>query len=112
MKEYFIKSTTEVFEDNYIDGEGRGVNCYEIKGEVKANNEKEAVTEFLAKHLFFTNGDLDDEDGVYYNTVDNENNEITHADTEIFEKFKNGEIILYNSYTRFRVFELIEISIN
>lgn len=109
MTHYLIKSFTEVFEDHYQDGEGKNVNFYTNTREITAENVKEAILSFLEKELYFKAGDFDDETTIYSTTVDNENNEISEKDTHIMEQFKNNEITLYNSYTRFQIFEMNEV---
>lgn len=112
MNRYLIKADTEVFENNFNEGEGRFANAYDIEGKVEAETPRDAVLKFIASKLYFTDGTLDADDNVeegsqkvYCTLVDVENTE--PSETQI-EAWKRGEIVLYNSYTRFRVFQLVE----
>ncbi len=112
MTKYLIKSNTEVFEDNYIDGEGRCVNWHDAKSEINAENPLQAINNYIEKVLCWTNGtlDLDCEEPVYVNVVDADNCGVGEGNNE-WEQFKNGEIKLYNSYTRFKIYQLTEINL-
>jgi hypothetical protein len=110
MNEYLIKSITEVFEDNFEKGEGKGVNVYGVEGKIEAESPRDAVLKFIANNLYFTDGTLEEdiEEGsqkVYCTLVDNENNEPNNPQ---IEAWKRGEIVLYSSYTRFTVSQLIK----
>lgn len=112
MNRYLIKSDTEVFEDNFNDGEGKFAKSYDMEGKIEAETPRDAVLKFIAGKLFFTDGTLDAdgdiEEGtqkVYRTKVDDDNSE--PSETQI-EAWKCGKIDLYNSYTRFRVFQLVE----
>lgn len=109
MTHYLIKAFTEVFEDHYTDGEGVSVDFYTNTAEITAENVKDAILNFLGKEMYFSNGYFDDETTIYITTVDNENDEVSEEDTRILERFKNNDIILYNSYTRFQIFEMHEV---
>lgn len=108
MNQYLIKSNTEVFEDDFEKGEGKGVNCYDFESTVEAESPRDAVLKFIANKLHFTDGTLDEdiEEGsqkCYCTMVDNEN---TEPNNPQIEAWKRGEIVLYSSYTRFTVFQL------
>lgn len=110
MNTYLIKSSTEAFEDNFNDGEGKFANAYDTEGKIEAETPRDAVLKFIAEELYFTVGSLDEgmeegSDKVYCTQVDSDNAE--PSENQI-EAWKRGEIALYNSYTRFTVFQLVE----
>ncbi len=110
MNTYLIKSSTEAFEDNFNDGELTICKFDRTEDEIEAETPRDAVLKFIAETLYFTEGTLDEdmEEGsqkCYCTQVDSNG---TEPSENQIEAWKRGEIVLYNSYTRFTVFQLVE----
>lgn len=51
MKTYIVKTMHDVYVDDYNEGEGKHVNSYDLKEEVKAETPQDAVQQYFEKHL-------------------------------------------------------------
>jgi hypothetical protein len=110
---YFIKSSHDIFEDSYENGEGKQVNSYRMEAEILAGSPAEALEKYSSKILGFDldseNLDIDEETGLFWANilVDKDN---MQASIEQVEKWKKDEIALYSDFFNFRIYELTQIT--
>ena len=108
---YFVKSSHDIFEDSYENGEGKQVNSYRMEAHILGDSPIEALERYSSRILGY---ELDAEDidhentGIFYANflVDKDN---LQASPEQVEKWKKGEIMLYSDVINFEIFELIKI---
>ena len=108
-KDYLIKTYIDIYKTSYKEGELENVNGWKHRGFITAESPKEALNIFIENELYFDNVDIyqDDEVGIYADVlVDEDNNQ---AGANAVERWKKGEITLYNANILFRIHELKEI---
>ena len=112
MKTFKIESNHDVYIDDFNEGEGDNVNSYQLNGEVKAKNKKEAVEIYFRENLYysfdFKHAGYNEEDKTkieYSNLVDEENSEASENEKKLW---KEGNKTLYANNTTIRVFEFKE----
>ena len=120
MKTYSIKTGHDIYIDSYNEGEGKHVNYYDIKAEVKAENPTQAIEKYFEDTLYYNfNMNLayiaheEDEDQpvnvLHYSVlVDEENAE---ASVEEVELWKEGKKVLYSNNIYLSIYELVEVKI-
>ena len=113
MNTYIIKTSHEIEIDTYNDGLTNYVNSYSLKSEIKALTPREAVQKYFDEYLYY-NFDIksayilhEEEENeptnvLFYDVlVDEENNEATEKQRELWKKDK---IILYNNRIYLEIF--------
>ena len=115
MKTYFIKSTHDIYVDDYNKGELENVNFYTNEKRITANNAKEAISKYFQNTLYlsfeFEYAQVDDEykNVLHYsNLVDEENSEASKGEIELW---KEGKYKLYSNNTTLEIYELTEVEI-
>ena len=116
MKNYYIKTTTEIFKDDFNEGKSsESFNGWQNNSVVKGENPMQAVRNYFEKVLFYSfeekHAHIEHElNGVncllYSNYVDNDNMEID-PDGEEMAKFKKAEIQFFIADTYLEIFELV-----
>jgi hypothetical protein len=113
MNTYIIKTSHEIEIDNYKEGLTNYVNSYSLKSEIKAATPREAIQKYFDEYLYY-NFDIkyacilhEEEENeptnvLFYDVlVDEENNEATESQRELWKKDK---IILYNNRIYLEIF--------
>lgn len=115
MKTFKIITTHDVYIDDFKEGEGEHVNCYDIESTVKAETVKEAIQKHYEEHLGFSfkfeycGYDEEDKNKIEYsNLVDDENIEANKVEKKLWEK---GKKTLYANNTTCRAYELVSIEL-
>lgn len=112
QQNYLIKSSHDIFEDSYTNGEGKQVNSYQMEAQILAGSPAEALEKYSSKILGFDldsqNLDIDEETGLFWANflVDKDN---MQASIEDVEKWKKDEIKLYSDFFNFRIYQLTQI---
>ena len=102
---YYIEALTTVHEDNYEQGELDYIQEYMTEDIETAETEKQAVHNFVNKHLYQSIDHYEPLAYEYNILVDKDNIQLTP--TEI-KKWREGDMIAYNSHTQLRVYKMIE----
>jgi hypothetical protein len=113
MKTYIIKTSHEIEIDTYKDGLTNYANSYSLKSEIKAATPREAVQKYFDEYLYY-NFDIksayilhEEEENeatnvLFYDVlVDEENNEATEKQRELWKKDK---LTLYNNRIYLEIF--------
>ena len=111
LQKYFIQSSHEIYEDNFIFGEGKQINFFNNEAQILANSPIQALERYSSRILGY---DLDAEN------LDHENTGIFYAnflvDKDCFpasiqdvEKWEKEEILLYSDNINFEIYELTKI---
>jgi len=113
MNTYIIKTSHEIEIDTYKDGLTKHVNSYSLKSEIKAATPREAVQKYFDEYLYY-NFDIksayilheeEEEEAtnvLFYDVlVDEENNEATENQRELWKKDK---LTLYNNRIYLEIF--------
>lgn len=115
MKTFKIVTIHDVYIDDFEEGEGKHVNCYDIESTVKAESVKEAIKEHYEKHLGFSfsfehcNYDEEEKNRLdYSNLVDSENSEANEEEKKLWKK---GKKTLYANNTTCTVYELTPVEL-
>ncbi len=117
MKKYQILIHTDIYEDNYSEGEGEFINYFTNDYTVKSESPMSAVGEALSKLGYSFNASLsaiDDENDnqVWYsNLVDVDNIEVNEGERQ-YNDFKEGKINLYSANHSIYVYELVPVNLN
>ena len=113
MKIYIIKTSHEIEKDSYKDGLLNYVNSYNLKHEIKANNPREAIQKYFEDYLYYTfdfksayilheEEENEATNILFYDVlVDEENNEATEKEKELWKKDK---LTLYNNSIHLEIF--------
>jgi hypothetical protein len=113
-KSYKIVSYHNIFIDSFNDGEGKNVNNYTLKRELKAETTRQAIEKYFSGCLFyefdFMNSSIDEETKILHcSFLVNENNE--EATKENKKLWKAGALELYANNVQIEVFELTQCEI-
>lgn len=116
MRQFYITSWHDVFEDIFDKGEQpNAINGYAISEKVEAPTALEAVIKYVTETLGYpvTDGSIeaDDEQNnvVHYSTlVDMDNDAVDEHQTE---QWKEGKLRLYSNHVTIEVKELITVMI-
>lgn len=120
MKTYIIKTSHEIEKDSYNDGLISHVNCYNLEQQIKATTAREAIQNYFENYLYYTfdfkaayilheEEENEAENILFYDVlVDEENNEATEKEIEIWKKDK---LTLYNNRIHLSIYELTKIKI-
>jgi hypothetical protein len=113
MNTYIIKTNHEIEIDTYKEGVTNYVNSYILKSEIKAATPREAVQKYFNEYLYY-NFDIksacilhEEEESeaknvLFYDVlVDEENNEATEKQRELWKKDK---LTLYNNRIYLEIF--------
>lgn len=111
LQKYYIQSSHEIFEDSYLNGEGKNINFFNNEAQILASSPIQALEKYSSKILGYEldSENLDQENtGIFYAyfLVDKEN---FQASIEDVEKWKKNEIMLYSDNITFEIFELNKI---
>ena len=107
MATYKVQTNTEVYIDDYDQGELDHVNSYGESYQVMAKSPKEAIELVITKYLYFDLGEgLNLDDTPSFSTlVDVDNAELSKGE---LAKWKRGSFKAYSNYTTFEVYELVK----
>lgn len=109
VKRFKVEICTDVYVDDYKQGELDRVNWYSNETEVQASRPLEAVEKALYKIGFSFNekhAEFEDDNICYYsNLVDNDNFEIAKTDS-LYKEWQKGKKTLYSANHSIKVFEL------
>lgn len=116
MRNFYITSFHDIYEDDFNEGEGKHVNTFDLKGNIKAENPIEAVKTYIQEVAGYDVSDdatidvHDERPNVAFwgATVDNDN--VQASESEI-ERWKEGKMKLYSDHMEITVQELIECNI-
>lgn len=120
MKTYIIETNHEIEKDTYNDGLIGYVNSYNLKSEIKAADQREAIQKYFEEYLYYTfdfksayilheEEENEATNILFYDVlVDDENNEATEKQRELWKKDK---LILYNNRIHLTIYELTKIKI-
>jgi hypothetical protein len=113
MNTYIIKTSHEIEIDTYKEGLTNYVNSYSLKSEIKAATPREAIQKYFDDYLYY-NFDIylsyilhEQEENeptnvLFYDVlVDEENNEATESQKELWKKDK---LTLYNNHIYLEIF--------
>jgi hypothetical protein len=111
---YYIDSSHFVFIDDYKQGEIEYTNSYSLNAFIEAENVTEAIKKYFNTVLYFSfdikNKHIDEQGDLHYsNLVNNENEEATHEQIELW---KQGKETLYSNNTYLSIHQLNKISIH
>jgi hypothetical protein len=116
MKEYLIKSSHNVYIDDYTEGELDWVNCYTHDARIMAPNIQSAIQEYIDDHLYYnfdSKGFYEDDESTnqaHYNVlVDVDNSEANEHEIELW---KAGKLKLYSNEIRLEFYEITPVNIN
>ena len=113
MKTYIIKTSHEIEKDTYNEGLISYVNSYNLKSEIKAENPRDAIQKYFDEHLYYTfnfktayilheEEENEATNVLFYDVlVDEENNEATEKEIELWKKDK---LTLYNNRIHLQIF--------
>lgn len=116
MNTYLIKSFHDVYLTSYKQGELKHVNCYDVKAEVKADNEAEAIRQYFENTLYFSfkpefaQVDEDEPTKLWYDNIVNVENE--EATTNEIKVWRMGKSTLYNNTTQLKISIAQPLNIN
>jgi hypothetical protein len=114
MKKYQVEIHTDVYEDNYSEGEGQSVSCFTNDYTVNSESPMSAVGEALSKLGYSFNASLsaindENDNQVWYsNLVDVDNIEVNEGENQ-YDDFKEGKINLYSANHSIFVYELVPV---
>ena len=116
MKEYLIKSSHNVYIDDYTEGELDWVNCYTLETCIMAPNIQDAIQGYIEHHLYYkfdSKGFCEDDESLnqaHYNVlVDGDNAEANEHEIELW---KAGKFKLYSNEIRLEFYEITPVNIN
>ena len=120
MKNYIIKTKHTIEIDDFENGLTDYVNSYDIKEEIEAENQIEAIEKYFKevlyydfdiKHAYIYHHEDENEDKnilSYDVLVDEESTEATENEKELWSEFKKT---LYNNHIELTIYELNPITI-
>jgi hypothetical protein len=121
MKKFIISSTHEIFKDSYTDGQTEYVNGYSLKSKIiNSETTREAIQKYFEDELYYKfnfdyayidhKEDIDaSKNTLHYSVlVDNDNNEASETEIELWKK---GKLELYANNIFLTINELIEATI-
>lgn len=115
MKNFLIKSTHEVFVDDYEKGELEAVNFYNLEEQILEDTPKAAIAKYcnnlLNLNIDFELAELDKEQPhrISYSALVDEDN--IPASKSLIEQWKAGEIKLFCNYIDISIYELAPVVI-
>jgi hypothetical protein len=116
MKKYLIKSSHNVYVDDYTEGELDWVNCYTLEACITAPNIQSAIQEYIENHLYYKfdyRGFYEDDESTnegHYNVLVDEANE--EANEYEIELWKAGKRKLYSNQIRLEFYKITPVNIN
>ena len=115
MKNFLIKSTHEVFVDDYEKGELEAVNFYNLEEQILEDTPKAAIAKYcnilLNLNIDFESAELDTEQPhrISYSALVDEDN--IPASKSLIEQWKAGEIKLFCNHIDISIYELAPVVI-
>ena len=106
MKRYKIISTHDIYEDDYLEGQGNLINSFTLDSEQEISTPIEAIEKHFSNFGYSfdsANAEFDGNLCHYGFMVDDDNIE---ASTQELEWFKNGNKKLYADNTAIQVYEM------
>ena len=115
MKNFLIKSTHEVFVDDYEKGELAAVNFYNLEEQILEDTPKAAIAKYcnnlLNLNIDFESAELDEEQPhrISYSALVDEDN--IPASKSLIEQWKAGKIKLFCNHIDISIYELAPVVI-
>lgn len=111
LQKYFIRSSHEIYEYNYIFGEKKQINFFNNEAQILANSPIQALERYSSRILGYN---LDTENLDHENTGNFYANFLVDKDCylasiEDLKKWKKEQIMLYSDNINFEVYELTKI---
>jgi hypothetical protein len=116
MNEYLIKSSHNVYVDDYTEGELEWVNYYTIESTIMTPDVQSAIQAYIEHHLYYkfdSKGFCEDDESInvgHYSVLVNEHND--EAEESEIELWKNGKLKLYSNNIRLKIYEITPVNIN
>lgn len=114
-KQFYIKVSVDVIEDNYIKGGLDIVNYYVKYGNILADNSKEAIKQFFNNRLCFDinfdNLEYDEDNKSFcYSVLCDVGNWEIKKEYNAYKEWEKGSIKLYNHYISLYIYELTAVN--
>jgi hypothetical protein len=116
MKKYLIKSSHQIYLDDYNKGEVELVNCYTLDSFITAPNAQNAIQKYIQNDLnykFDRQRICEDDESInvgHYNVLVDAANE--EADEQEIELWKVNQCKLYSNNIRLEIYEVKPVNIN